>query len=142
MTLLQHPETGFEVQELLDKLFDSSFRPEFPFPRPAFAMPYDIFEKDGKYFVEFLAPGYEAKNISVEVTGSTVTVAGSFEQPQKKDVKFFRRQIPRGSFMRAITLPQDIDPNEVEASMHNGVLTLMLTPVKPIVPRTIAIKAK
>lgn len=144
MTLLQHPETEFDVQKMLDRfLADAPFLREFSLPRMSFLTPFcDVYEKDGKYFVELAAPGYDAKDISVEVTGATVTLNGQFtELAERKNVKFFKRQIPRGSFSRTVTLPQDIDPQFVEATMHNGLLILALTPIKPIVPKKIAIKS-
>lgn len=141
-TLLQHPETEFDVQKMLDRfLAEAPFLREFP--RISFLTPFcDVYEKDGKYFVELSAPGYDAKDISVEVTGATVTVNGHFPEPaDKKNLKYFKRQIPRGAFTRTVTLPQDIDAKSVEATMHNGLLTLALMPIKPIVPQKIAIKS-
>jgi len=143
-TLLQRPETEFDVQKMLDRfLADAPFMREFPFPRLSFLTPFcDVYEKDGKYFVELAAPGFDAKDISVEVTGATVTVNGHFPEPaEKANLKYFKRQIPRGSFTRTVTFPQDIDAKLVEATMHNGLLTLALTPVKPIIPQKIAIKS-
>jgi len=143
-TLLQRPETEFDVQKMLDRfLAEAPFLREFPFPRISFLTPFcDVYEKDGKYFVELSAPGYDAKDISVEVTGATVTVNGHFSEPvEKKNLKYFKRQIPRGAFTRTVTLPQDIDAKLVEATMHNGLLTLALMPIKPIVPQKIAIKS-
>jgi HSP20 family protein len=144
MTLLQHHETEFDVQKMLDRFLpDAPFLRDFPFPRMSFLTPFcDVYEKDGKYFVELSAPGYDAKDISIEVTGATVTVNGQFvELPEHKNLKYYKRQIPRGTFTRTVTLPQDIDPQFVDATMHNGLLTLALTPVKPIVPKKIAINS-
>ncbi|HEX5275494.1 MAG TPA: Hsp20/alpha crystallin family protein [Candidatus Rubrimentiphilum sp.] len=143
-TLLQRPETEFDVQKMLDRfLAEAPFLRELSFPRVSFLTPFcDVYEKDGKYFVELSASGYDAKDISVEVTGATVTVNGHFpETPEKANIKYFKRQIPRGVFTRTVTLPQDIDPKSVEATMHNGLLTLALMPIKPIVPQKIAIKS-
>lgn len=143
-TLLQRPETEFDVQKMLDRfLAEAPFLRELPFPRVSFLTAFcDVYEKDGKYFVELSAPGYDAKDISVEVTGAMVTINGHFnELPEKKNLKYFKRQIPRGSFTRTVTLPQDIDAKSVEATMHNGLLILALTPIKAIVPQKIAIKS-
>ena len=143
-TLLQRPETDFDVQKMLDRfLAEAPFLREFPFARLPFVTPFcDVYEKDGKFFVELSAPGFDAKDISVEVTGATVTVTGHFpEVAEKANLKYLKRQIPRGSFTRTVTLPQDIDAKLVEATMRNGLLTLSLVPIKPIVPQKIAIKS-
>ena len=141
-TLLRQPETDFDVQKMLDRfLTDAPFVREFS--RLPLATPFcDVYEKDGKYFVELAASGFDTKDISVEVTGATVTVSGHFpEVADKATLKYLKRQIPRGSFTRTVALPQDIDAKLVEATMHNGLLKLALTPIKPIVPQKIAIKS-
>lgn len=46
----------------------------------------------------------------------------------------------RGSFARSVSVPQDIDPDKVEANIEKGVLKIELTPVKPIASKKVAIK--
>lgn len=126
---------------LLDRMFDSFFDWQVPAPRFN-AAPLDLYEKDGKYVLELATPGYDPKEINVEVSGGTVTVSGEHEEKsEKKDVRYHRREMRRGSFSRTVTLPQDLDANSVAATIDKGLLKVELTPVKPIAPKKIEVKS-
>jgi HSP20 family protein len=76
-------------------------------------------------------PGVDEKNIDVTVSGDQLTIRGEkkSEIDEKKDEKgraFRRVERSYGSFERTMSLPFDIDPDKVQASFKNGVLTLTL----------------
>jgi HSP20 family protein len=125
---------------LLDQMFDSFF--DWHPARVAYpSAPLDLYEKDGKYVLEIAAPGYDAKDINVEVSGGTVTVSGErTEESDKQDARYHRREIRRGSFTRRVTLPQDLDTNSVTATVSNGILKVELSPLTPIAPKKVEVK--
>ena len=126
---------------LFDQLMDTFF--ELPTPRFAYAgNPLDLYEWNGKYVVELSVPGFEPKEIDVEVTGNTVTISGTHvETEDKKDVKWHRREMRRGAFTRTVVLPQDLDPATIKAFVEKGILRLELTPIVPIAPKKIEVKS-
>jgi len=128
---------------LLDRMFGPFFDWQLPVQRVSYvSAPLDLYEKDGKYVLELATPGYEPKDISVEVTGATVTVSGEHsEKAEKKGAKYHRRELRKGSFSRSVTLPQDLDPDAVSATMDKGMLKVELTPSKPIAPKKIEVKS-
>ena len=128
---------------LLDQMFDSFFDWRMPTTRFSYApAPLDLYEKDGKYFVEMSVPGFEAKDINVEVTGGSVSISGEhMAETEKKDARYHRREMRRGSFARTIVLPQDLDANAVSAKIDKGILTVELTPLKPIAPKKITVSS-
>ena len=124
---------------------DEVFEPllDFTFPRFNYvgATPLDLYEKDGKYVVELAAPGFEPRDINVEVSGNTVSLSGVHsERSDTKDARYHRREIRGGSFSRTVTLPQDLDANAVKASIEKGILKVELTPIKPLMPKRIEVK--
>ncbi len=125
---------------LLDQMFDAFF--DWQPARIAYpSAPLDLYEKDGRYVLEIAAPGYDAKDINVEVSGGTVTVTGEHsEQSEKQDARYHRREIRRGSFTRRVTLPQDLDTNAVTATVTNGILKVELSPLTPIAPKKVEVK--
>lgn len=140
--VLSKTTNGDSDLALIDRMFDSFFDWQLPAPRFAYAAaPLDLYEKDGTYVIEMAAPGFEPKEINVEVRGGTVTVSGEHtEKSEKKDVRYHRREMRQGAFSRTVTLPQDLDANTVSATMDKGVLKVELTPVKPIAPKKIEVK--
>lgn len=136
----QKNESAGPLESLVDRMFD-----EFPFfewsrlPQVT-ATPLDLYERDGKYVLDVSVPGYEAKDVNIEVSGNTVTVSGARSQTEeKKNAHYHRREMRSGSFRRSVTLPADIDANDVEATLSKGVLTVTLTPSKPIAAKKVAI---
>jgi HSP20 family protein len=74
-------------------------------------------------------PGVEEKNIDVTVSGDQLIIKGEkkSEIDEKKEEKgrtFRRVERSFGSFQRCMALPFEIDPDKVQASFKNGVLTL------------------
>jgi HSP20 family protein len=128
--------------DLVDEMFGAFFDWQLPGRFTYSAAPLDLYEKDGKYVLEMAVPGYEAKDVNVEVTGQTVSVSGEHtEKSEKKDVRYHRREMRRGSFSRTITLPQDLDANAVVATIDKGILKVELSPMKPIAPKKIEVKS-
>jgi HSP20 family protein len=142
MELMTLPRTrdGGELG-IIDEMFEPFF--DFTFPRFTYAgvAPLDLYEEDGKYVLELSAPGYDPKEINVEVSGNAVTVTGSHtEKTEKKGVRYHRREMRHGAFSRTVTLPQDLDANAVDAKVDKGILKVSLTPVKPLTPKKIEVK--
>lgn len=137
MTLLKTRDGDALSDQMLDTLFDT-----WPTTgRMAYmSTPLDLYEKDGAYALEMSVPGYDPKEINVEVVGNTVTVSGEHIVKTKNDgVRYHRHEIRRGAFTRTIVLPQDLDPTHIVARIEKGILKVDLTPVKPIAPKKIEV---
>jgi HSP20 family protein len=131
-----------EIDALFDQLLDEWGFPRMPVQNlgPRSLPAVDLYEKDGKYVAELAVPGYKNDNINVEVNGNVLTVTGQYDETStKNDAKYHRREIRRGSFSRSIALPQEIDADSVRAKVERGILTVTLSPVKPIAPKKIPI---
>jgi len=145
MTIMEHQrEVPSDLQSFIDRMFDEfPFVSEFPARLGQLALPaLDLYEKDGRYMLDVAVPGYEPKDVNIEVNGNAVTISGTHtESDEKKGARFHRREIRSGSFRRTVSLPQDIDPDKVDATINKGVLTLTLSPTKPIAAKKIEIKS-
>ena len=141
MTLLKTKNGGSNLA-LIDEMFDRFFDLQLPTSRFGYAAtPLDLYEQDGKYVLEMSVPGFDPKEINVEVNGGTVSVTGEHtEKTETKDVRYHRREMRHGSFSRSVTLPQDLDANAVTAKIDKGILKVELTPIKPISPKKIEVK--
>ena len=137
MTLLKTRDGDALFDQMLDTLFDNwpaSVRTGYT------SAPLDLYEKDGAYVLEMSVPGYDPKEINVEVTGNTVTISGAHaEKTETKDVRYHRREIRKGAFSRILVLPQDLDPTHIIAKIDKGVLRVDLTPVKPLASKKIEV---
>lgn len=77
-------------------------------------------------------PGIDAKNLEVTVTDDSVSIKGEKrEEDMQKTVKGLD-SIERhyGSFERTVTLPRRVDSDRAEATLKNGILTIVIPEVQ------------
>ena len=90
------------------------------------AMKCDIYEKDNKYHIEMDVPGYDKKDINIEVKDGYLTVSASKEQEEKDEKKnYIRRERVYGSFSRSFALG-DVDIENIDAKFDKGLLTITI----------------
>ena len=110
------------LRSQIEALFDRSA--DIPDPLADVFMPLaDVEETDDAYVIEIELPGVDQKDIDVSVSGRRVLVTG--ERKERERVGLLRRRTRRvGEFRYEIVLPDDLDPDDVDAHLDQGVLTL------------------
>ena len=105
----------------LDDFFDDFA----PMPRmPKFDMKCDIYEKGGNVHIELDVPGFDKKDIKLDVEDGVLTVeATKNDEHEDKDKNYYRKERVYGSFKRQFTVG-NIRENEINAKFNNGVLEI------------------
>jgi len=86
-------------------------------------------------------PGVDAERLDLSLTGDTLTISGTRElDPLDEGQAYARQERPSGGFSRAIQLPFRVEPDQVEASYANGILTVTLPRLEADKPRQITIQ--
>ena len=102
----------------------------------------DISETDAAYVVEVDLPGMTIHDISVQLEGTTVVIAGQRQStPSGSMHQHPRIERPCGTFQRAFTLPTAVQRDEVQATYANGVLTITVPKAEAARPRKITVQA-
>jgi HSP20 family protein len=132
-----------QLQDQMGQLIRSFFRDPFAGPRgdrsPVWMPSADIEETDDAYVLEVDLPGVRREDLDIELRDNEVRITGEIKQKERKGI--LRRQTRRvGQFDFVVTLPTDIDPNQVDANLHDGVLTVRLTKAKASQPRRIEVR--
>jgi HSP20 family protein len=86
-------------------------------------------------------PGFEQKDVQVELHQGVLTVSGQRSAPQPEGYRAVHRERAQLRFSRSVRLPDGIDEGKVLATMKNGVLSIELPKKPETKPRTIAIGA-
>ncbi len=90
-------------------------------------MKCDIYEKDGKYNIEMDIPGYDKKDISIEVDKDVLTVTASKEKEENDESKnYIRRERFCGTFSRSFNLGSDVDLENIDAEFVKGMLKITI----------------
>ncbi|HSL65280.1 MAG TPA: Hsp20/alpha crystallin family protein [Gaiellaceae bacterium] len=110
-----------------------------PAPLPA----ADVYETEGEWIFELEVPGFEEKQLTVEVGDHTLTVKGERLEKKEEKGKTFRLQERLATeFERRFELPPETETGKLAADFKDGVLTVHAPKAKAATPRKIAIAPK
>ena len=105
------------------------------------AMPMDAFREGDHFVVRFDLPGVEASSIELTVEKNVLTVAAERQWQPSENQEVVASERPQGSFSRQLFLGEGLDPERVEASYDNGVLTVTVPVAEQAKPRKIQVNA-
>ena len=101
--------------------------------------PLDIRVSDDNYYLEAFLPGVVAEDLDVQIENNIVTIKGEIKIERNEDDRYVMKERPAGMFQRSIELPDDVDADNVNAELKNGVLSLRLPKSELTKPRKINI---
>lgn len=89
------------------------------------------------------APGLDAAQIDVTIDRGVLTISG--ERPatgagEAQPRTVYSRERVTGPFRRAVALPDDVDPGQVEAAYRDGVLRISIARRESALPKRIAVQ--
>lgn len=104
------------------------FLEEFPSSQRTFSdLAVDLYEKDGSIIAEMSMPGIDAEKLDVSVEDHFLRVSGSSEETkEEKNKQYYRKEIRRGTFERAVRLPAPVEREKVTATYKDGLLIVTL----------------
>ena len=86
----------------------------------------DIIDKENEYEFNIDLPGFDKKDIKVEMDNGQLIVHAKKERSteDKKDSKVIRQERYYGEFSRSFYVGDGIENDDIKASFDNGVLTI------------------
>jgi HSP20 family protein len=138
--------TAFErdVDRLFERFFRGGTLAPFGESWGAFSPSVDVVETEDEIKVSAELPGLEDKDIEVSLDRGVLTISGEKSEEHKEEREnYYRAERTYGSFRRAISLPTDVNEDEVEAVFQNGVLTITMPKAEVVEGRKrISVRAK
>jgi HSP20 family protein len=106
------------------------------------ALPLDVIENDNEFVVKASLPGIKPEDIDVTYHNQTLTIKGEMKQEESKtEDKYHLQERRYGMFSRSISLPSDVDGDDVKADFENGVLELKLPKKEEVKAHRIAVQS-
>lgn len=93
-------------------------------------------------YVQAELPGVKSEDLEISVEGNTLTLRGERKPDTATNVNYHRRERRAGKFHKAISLPDEINAEAVQATYKDGVLKLVLPKAEHAKPRKIAVKTE
>lgn len=88
--------------------------------------PMNIWEDDSSFHVEVETPGVDMEDIEVLACPESLTIRGERTEPTPQDATRHVRERFFGSFERTVSLPSEVDAENVHATLENGILHVTL----------------
>jgi HSP20 family protein len=87
----------------------------------------DLVETDEHLVLKTDLPGLDSEDVQIEVNDGVLTVSGERKTEHEEQREGYHRvERAYGGFSRSLTLPRDIDAEQVEASFDKGVLEVRI----------------
>jgi HSP20 family protein len=103
--------------------------------------PINITQDDENYYLRAEVPGIKPVDLQISALRNRVSLAGKREiQPEHERASYHRKERAEGSFNRTVTLPTEVDSEQVDARYADGILTLTLPKAESAKPRQITVR--
>lgn len=129
------------LQGVLDQVFRPSGRSHIRALGGASFPTLNVGATDGAIEVMALAPGLDPASVQVTVDRGLLVIAGERQGdvPDDEGTSVYAQERFAGPFRRVVSLPDDADPQRVEASYRDGVLRVSIAKRESSKPRRIEI---
>jgi len=124
-TYKEDEEQGLELNNLQGA--GKSFMEEVEQENEEGQLTVDVYQNPNEIIIQAIVAGVKPEDLDISITQDMVTLRGKREDGRRIEREnFFYQELYWGSFTRSILLPQEIDPDEAEAVLKNGLLTVKL----------------
>jgi len=120
------------MERTMRRMLGTPFEPVLP--------AVDIYETSDEFVVELEVPGYEEKELTIEVSNHMLTVKGGHEETKEgKEKAFLLHERLEREFERRFELPTTVNSEKLTATFKKGVLELHAPKIEKAVPKKIPI---
>lgn len=128
------------LRRMLDQTFGSFGLPALATESVGWAPPVDIEEQDDAYVIEAEVPGVTKDDVNIELISNELMITGEIKERERKGI--LRKRTRRiGRFEYRVRLPEQVDPDNVEAKLTDGVLSVRVPKNEQAERRRIQVKS-
>jgi HSP20 family protein len=109
-------------------------------PEKRYVPVVDIFETEEAVNVLAEMPGVAREGVEVELENETLTIRGVASASVLEGETVLLQEFEPGNYLRKFTVAESIDQEKIQATMVDGVLSLVLPKVAPAKPRRIEVR--
>jgi len=142
MTLVKYKSAPVSTASPVDRLASEIFGPNISrfFGSDGFldhGPRVNIVESNDDFKLEMQAPGFDKKDLKIEMVDDTLTIRGEHtEDEQKEETRWNRREFSRTAFERSFVMPHSVKADAIKAEYVNGVLQVTIPKSEEAKPKT------
>jgi HSP20 family protein len=102
----------------------------------------DVYQTQGDIILQTMVAGVRPEDLDLTIARDMITIKGKREENRNIDEEnYFIKELYWGKFSRTILLPQEVEPEEVEATEKHGLLTIKIQKVDKEKRNSIKVKS-
>jgi HSP20 family protein len=131
-----------QLRREMDRLLGGFFAPaaEALLPQVFRGQPaVNVWEQGDALQVEMEVPGAKNDQVDIAVANGELSIKIHRPEVEESDVTYHRRERPTGEISRVLRLPYEINAEQVQAELHDGLLRVTLPKAESAKPRKIKV---
>jgi len=100
----------------------------------------DVYQTETDLVLQSAIAGIKPEDLDISLEGDVLTITGERKKPFEESGDYFSQECYWGKFSRQIILPVEVDPNRIEATLKNGILTIRIPKIQREKKRRIIVK--
>ncbi len=127
--MIMMPIRRNETSNWMPSIFSDFFDNDWMFNRMKPTSPaVNVIENENDYKIEVAAPGMTKEDFHVQLNDDNQLVISMEKKNENtdNDKKYLRREFSYSKFQQALVLPEDVEKEQISASVNDGVLTISL----------------
>lgn len=102
----------------------------------------DVFQTPTDIVIQTMVAGVKPEDLELSIARDTITIRGEREENRTIDEEnYFTKELYWGKFSRTLSLPAEVEPEEVEATERHGLVTIKIKKVDKEKKNTVRVKS-
>ncbi len=102
----------------------------------------DVYQTPTDIIIQTMVAGVKPEDLELSIARDTITIRGEREEQRTIDEdNYFTKELYWGKFSRTISLPTEVEPEEVEATERHGLVTIKIKKVDKEKKNTVKVKS-
>ena len=102
----------------------------------------DVYQTGTEIIIQTFVAGVKPEDLELSIARDIITIVGKREEHRNIDEgDYFTKELYWGKFSRTLTLPQEVEPEEVEATEKHGLVTIRIKKVDKEKTNNIKVKS-
>ena len=131
----------FDPFRELDRLAQQTTWPTGNGQSRAAVMPLDAYRRGDRFLIHFDLPGVDPSTVDLTIEKNVLQVQAERSWPRQEGDEVVVAERAQGSFTRQLFLGEGLDPERIEASYDQGVLTVTIPVAEQAKARKVEINA-
>lgn len=103
----------------------------------------DVYQTPSEIVIRSTIAGVKPEDIDITMTNDMITIKGNRRKNEEvKEEDYYYQECYWGPFSRSVILPVDVEADQADASMINGILTIRLPKIEKVKTKKIEIKTE